>query len=130
MAVAPKPRSTFGDQLRHELYRQGLSLRKLSRRLDAENPERARRNLSRWVAGHHRPSAANRALIADALGVPREQFADADDEEEDQEMADLVHALMRRIDQRVAEGIAAALDKQKPAAATPQARDGLQTTEV
>lgn len=130
MAVAPKERSTFGSRLRAELERQGLSLRKLSRRLDPQNPERARRNLSRWVAGHHRPSPGSRVLIAEALGLHRDHFADDDDDEEDAEMFDLVHALMRRIDQRVSEGIASALANQEPAASPPQASDGLQTEGV
>lgn len=91
----------FGERLRTELSRQNLSIRKLARRIDPKNPEVARRNLSRWIAGT-KPTGASRALVADALGVDMSYF-DEDDEEDDSEMSDLVRALLNRIDRKVEE---------------------------
>jgi transcriptional regulator with XRE-family HTH domain len=76
-----RPRSTFGDQLRAELERQGLSIRKLARLMNPDKPEIARRSLAKWIAGT-RPSPASRVLVADALGVEVATFEDADDSED------------------------------------------------
>jgi transcriptional regulator with XRE-family HTH domain len=98
MGKARKTRTLFGNKLREELDRQHLSLRQLSRRMMPQRPEVARRNLSRWIAGT-RPTRASRALVAATLGVDRSYFDEDDDEEG--ELADLVHALFQHIEQRV-----------------------------
>jgi transcriptional regulator with XRE-family HTH domain len=103
MGVSAKPRTAFGEKLRAELTRKNVSIRQLSRRLDPNSPEAARRNLTRWIAGT-RPTKTSRVAVAVALDVAPDYF-DEDDEEEDSEMADLVRALMHRIDQRVEEGL-------------------------
>lgn len=96
--------TVFGERLRSELDRQGLSIRKLATRIDPASPGVARRNLHRWIAGT-KPTKGSRALVAHALGVEASHF-DEDDEEEDSEMADLVSALLHRIDRRVEEEVA------------------------
>lgn len=80
MSITPKPRSRFGEQLRGELGRQGLSIRQLSRRIDPSKPEHARRALARWIAGTT-PTAASRRAVAEALGVDPAFFDDDEDEE-------------------------------------------------
>lgn len=81
MATQMRPRSAFGDQLRAELERQNLSIRKLARRMNPDKPEIARRALAKWIAGT-RPSPASRMLVADALGVAASTFEDSDDSED------------------------------------------------
>lgn len=98
-----KVRTNFGNKLRSELDRQGISIRELGRRIDPSRPEIARRNLSRWIAGT-RPTKSSRVLVAHALGVDPSHF-DEDEDEEDDEMADLVRALLYRIDRKVEEGL-------------------------
>ena len=92
MNAATKPRSLFGDRLRRELDRTGVSIRGLSRRLDPKNPDAARRNLTRWIGGHNVPTPANRDAVADALGVDRSVFSEDEDEE-----AELVAALVATV---------------------------------
>lgn len=87
-------RSAFGHRLRAELDRQGLSIRALSRRLEPQNPDQARRSLIRWLSGQTNPRPATRQMIADALGVSVQVFAD---DEEDEEEADLDAELMAAI---------------------------------
>lgn len=103
MGANGKVRSPFGEKLRAELGRQNISIRKLARQIDPNHPERARRNLSRWIAGT-RPTQGSRVLVAHALGVDASHFDEEDDEDES-EMADLIHALMHRIDRKVEEEI-------------------------
>jgi transcriptional regulator with XRE-family HTH domain len=99
MAAPAKPRSFFGHRLRAELERNGTSIREVARRLNPGNVEFARRNLTRWITGGVTPTRANRQAVAVALGLDP-SFFDEDDEEE-AEMADLVRALMHRIDRVV-----------------------------
>jgi transcriptional regulator with XRE-family HTH domain len=80
--MSTKPRTHFGDQLRLELDRQRLSIRKLAHTMAPANPEPMRRNLARWIGGYNQPSRIHRVMVADALGVPLETF-DEDDEESD-----------------------------------------------
>lgn len=87
MTSTPKIRSRFGEQLRVELDRQGLSIRQLSRRLDPAKPEQARRALGRWIAGT-KPTEASKRAVAVALGLDENTFADPDDGESDQLVAD------------------------------------------
>lgn len=79
--VAQPRRSQFGEQLRVELDRQQLSIRKLARVMAPGNPEPMRRNLARWIGGYNRPSRIHRVMVADALGVPLETFNEDDEEE-------------------------------------------------
>lgn len=99
MGANGKVRSAFGEKLRAELGRQNKSIRQLAREIDPSNPEIARRNLSRWIAGT-RPTRGSRVLVAHALGVDPAQF-DEDDDEEDAEMGDLFRALLNRIERKV-----------------------------
>ncbi len=122
-----KPRSRFGEQLRHELSQRDLSIRKLSRRMDAANPDRARRNLTRWITGGTQPLPGNRLLVAEALGVDPAVFSNGgeDEDDEESEMADLVHALMRRIDRRVQEEVEARLGARPEVASLPPREEGV-----
>lgn len=104
MATNGKVRSPFGEKLRAELARQGISIRELGRRMDPAKPDIARRNLSRWIAGT-KPTKGSRVLVAHALEVDPSHFDEDDDEEADQEMADLFRALLHRIDRRVEEEV-------------------------
>jgi lambda repressor-like predicted transcriptional regulator len=82
VATTTRPRSTFGDQLRAELERQEMSIRKLARRMNPDNPGIARRSLHKWIAGT-RPSPASRLVVAEALGVEASTtFPDSDDSED------------------------------------------------
>lgn len=109
MAVNGKPRSAFGDKLRVELGRQNKSIRQLAREIDPKNPDIARRNLSRWIAGT-RPTKGSRVLVAHALGVDASHF-DEDDDEED-EMADIVRALLHQIDRKIEQSLERRLKSQ------------------
>jgi transcriptional regulator with XRE-family HTH domain len=80
--MVTRPRTRFGEQLRTELDRKQLSVRKLARMMAPANPEPMRRNLARWIGGYNHPSRIHRVMVADALGVPLETF-DEDDEESD-----------------------------------------------
>jgi transcriptional regulator with XRE-family HTH domain len=80
--MVTRPRTRFGDQLRAELDRQQLSVRKLARLMSPANPEPMRRNLARWIGGYNQPSRIHRVMVADALSVPLETFEE-DDEEAD-----------------------------------------------
>lgn len=95
MAATTRPRSRFGEQLRLELQRQNLSIRKLSRLMDPGKPEVARRSLAKWISGKTTPTLASRYLVADALGVDPAMFED-DDEDKDADLyADLFHVVRR-----------------------------------
>lgn len=78
MAPATKSRSVFGDILRDALDQQGRTIRDLSRLLADEytEAESKRRMLQRYIAGEIVPSERVRHEIADALGLPRERFAE------------------------------------------------------
>ena len=106
------PRSRFGEQLQRELERHPhiKSLKRLGRELNPAKPEIGRRVLTRWVSPDGvKPTAASRALVAAALGIDPSAFADDEDDEEDSEVADLVRALMHRIDRKVEAEVAARL---------------------
>jgi len=72
-----------------------MSIRKLARTLDPQNPEVARRNLARWIGGYNQPSRINRIAVAEALGLQREALLSADDEEDDPLVA--LMAALRRV---------------------------------
>lgn len=91
--TAPK-RTRFGQELRSQLDRQRLSIRKLAKRLDPEQPDRARRNLARWIGGYNSPSRISRIAVAEALGLPSDALLEDDDEEADP-VVDLVRAIRR-----------------------------------
>jgi transcriptional regulator with XRE-family HTH domain len=84
--MVTRPRTRFGEQLRTELDRKQLSVRKLARMMSPANPEPMRRNLARWIGGYNQPSRIHRVMVADALGVPLETF-DEDDEEGERPMS-------------------------------------------
>ncbi len=81
MGTTEQQSRTFASKLRGELDRQGLGVRTLAKRIDPANPERTRRSLNKWLAGEHRPSAASRLAVAEALGVPSEVFSEDDEED-------------------------------------------------
>lgn len=87
----------FGQKLRHALDDQGMSVRRLARQMSPEHPEVMRRNLARWIGGYNSPSRLHRVAVADALGLPREDFTD-DDEEEDIVVAlvDVIRRVVRQ----------------------------------
>lgn len=95
-------RDTFAQRLRTELDRADLSVRALAKRLDADNPETARRNLMRYLSGSTKPGQRMRDAIADALGVDRSLLS-ADDEEEEEVAAALLGVLRKLVRQLVAE---------------------------
>jgi hypothetical protein len=118
--AAVKPRSVFGERLREALLeRQAtstppVSVKALARLLRPHDVEGMRRNLTRWSYPDKdgkvvKPSAENRAVVATALGLDASYF-DEDDEEEDPVVADLVRALMHRIDAKVDEALAKRLE--------------------
>lgn len=83
---------SYGQHLRRYLDEHGISVRSLSRRLNPEKPEAARRQLNRIIKGRE-PRAATRERIADALDTTREAIEGSDEEDEDQ----MVDALLSRI---------------------------------
>lgn len=91
----------FSIKVATELKRQGMGIRTLARRLDPEQPERARRNLNRWIHEGIKPSPANRVAVAVALGVREDAFADDEDDEEDAEMLAALSELSRVLLARV-----------------------------
>lgn len=93
-------RTKFGQQVRHELDSQRMSIRKLARKLDPSNPEVARRSLARWIGGYNQPSRINRIAVAEALGLSRDALLD-DDEEADP-LVDLLKALRRVVREELA----------------------------
>ena len=58
----------FGEKLRGELDRQGVSVRGLAARLSPDNPEIERRSLQKYLAGMT-PRRPRRDRITDALGL-------------------------------------------------------------
>jgi transcriptional regulator with XRE-family HTH domain len=61
--------TAFSRWLRQELDNRGLGVRELARALDPAYPERARRNLHRYLNGSVAPNPPMRKRIADALGL-------------------------------------------------------------
>ena len=98
--VIPR-RSRFGQQVRHELDRQRMSIRTLARTLDPQKPEVARRNLARWIGGYNQPSRINRIAVAEALGLASESLL-SDDDEEDDPLVALMAALRRVVREELA----------------------------
>lgn len=97
--------SPFAKQLRAELTRQNVSIRSLAKRMNPEEPNVARRNVYRWLAGTSAPSPASREAVAQALGLPLDHFA-SDDEEEDA-LAALMTGLRALVREVAREGAAA-----------------------
>lgn len=93
-------RSNFGERVRRELDSQGLSIRKLAKRMDPERPEAAKRNLARWIGGYNQPSRISRIAVASALGLSPEALLD-DDEEADP-VVDLIKAIRRVVQDELA----------------------------
>lgn len=102
----------FGPKVFSELHRQNIGIRTLARKMDPKQPERARRNLNRWIHEGVKPSPANRVAVAVALGIDEGEFADEDDEE-DAETLMAFGQLMRALDLRVDEKVKAALEKER-----------------
>lgn len=76
--IGRRPRSLFGEILRAELERQGISTRELARRL-ADGPEKVentRRTLIRYMRGEVLPGLQARETIAAALSLDPAVFAD------------------------------------------------------
>lgn len=102
MGRSPSSLTPFGRRFQAELATQGLGVRTLARRIaDREGrPERVesiRRQLRRYLTDVDPavPSAPNRWVIEDALGLERDTLADEDEEDElvDVLMAKLVKGL-------------------------------------
>ena len=87
-------RLRFAVELRAAIDDKGVSVRALSRKLNPRSPETARSNLMRWLRGAHVPSRTSRRAVAVALGLPADYFG-ADDDEEEDPVADLVKAIRR-----------------------------------
>ena len=82
MSLPPPEHESFKIRLRQALDAQGMSVYRLARLLDPDNPERSERNIFRWLSpsSTHMPSLASRLALARALGVDEDFFAPAVDE--------------------------------------------------
>lgn len=99
----------FSTKVFSELKRQGLGIRTLARRMDPEHPERARRNLNRWLHEGIRPSPANRIAVAVALGIREDEFSSDEDDEEDAEL----HAALAQLTRVLLERVRFAADRER-----------------
>ncbi len=89
---------TFARRVRSELKSQKIGVRTLARRMagdDRSQIEHHRRNLNRWLSGNNNPSTENRAEVADALGIPRQELAQDDEDEEAALAAELARVIRR-----------------------------------
>jgi len=59
----------YNRLLQNEMRRHGLSVRKLGKLVDPDNPERGRRRVQRHLAGTQ-PSSTSRATYARVLDAP------------------------------------------------------------
>lgn len=82
----------YRERLRSAIDRNQVSVRALARRMDSEQPERARRNLHNWLSGVV-PSPAHRAELAELLDD--EALLEGEDDEESDPVALLMKALRR-----------------------------------
>ena len=89
----------FPERLREALDKQGVSIYRLSRLLDPENPSRAERNIYKWLAGSHEPSEANRRNLAAVLGLSPDFFVDTD-RQLDRDLAEFAAVIARNVRDR------------------------------
>lgn len=82
----------YGKRLRVALEETGTSIYRLSRNLNPHQPESARSNIQRYLAGRVLPGIESRYELAESLGRPELQSVPEDDEEPDP-VADLMSAL-------------------------------------
>jgi len=92
MATRPLSTTPFATWLNSELKRQELSVRGLAKRMASRNGftglelsqevERHRRNLSRYRYDGIIPTEQNRVLVAEALGVSKDEMPSDDEDEE------------------------------------------------
>lgn len=66
--------ATIAPRLRAAIASRGTTVYALARELDPSNPERAERNLRRWLAGSNVPGPASRLALAEALELPDDYF--------------------------------------------------------
>jgi transcriptional regulator with XRE-family HTH domain len=64
----------FAERLRDAIEKKELTIYALACLLDPQNPERAERNLYRWLSGQTVPSAASRLALTKALGLRPDFF--------------------------------------------------------
>jgi hypothetical protein len=83
----------FSEQLRREMQRQDVSIKRLGRRWRPDKPEIGRRALQKYLSGAHKPTPETRAHIGASFPEP----VSFDDDEEEDEVALLVKALVCRI---------------------------------
>jgi hypothetical protein len=77
--AAGEGQSSFRELLRSDLDERRMSVRSLARLIDPDNPERARRNLMRYLSQGKKktvPSRLTRFAIADALGIDPARYLD------------------------------------------------------
>ena len=76
MSLPPPEYESFKIRFRQALDAQGMSVYRLARLLDPDNPEGAERNIRRWLSpsSTHMPSLASRLALARALGVDESFF--------------------------------------------------------
>jgi transcriptional regulator with XRE-family HTH domain len=92
---------TFATQLKNALKAQDVSIYALARRIDPDHPERAERNIYRWLSGTTaRPSRMSRCAVADALELPRDTFGS--DEDEDESVPVLLRKLAEQFEKALA----------------------------
>ena len=92
-------RTRYAQQLRTALEETGTSVYRLARVLNQAQPESARSNLQRYLAGKVLPGIESRAELAEALGRPELRSIPEDDEEDDQ--VAFADVLQRMFDQAV-----------------------------
>ena len=87
-----KAKAAYAQRLRVALEQTGTSVYRLARILNPEQPESARSNIQRYLAGRVLPGIESRYELADALGRP-ELLSVPDDDEDRSPVADLMDAL-------------------------------------
>jgi hypothetical protein len=75
-------RQTYAEWLREKMQERGLGVRGLSRQIDPENPDLARRALRRHLNGMV-PIARTRQMYARVLGTGDDLGPDSEDAEDD-----------------------------------------------
>lgn len=92
----------YGKRLRTALEETGTSIYRLSRNMNPQQPESARSNIQRYLAGRVLPGIESRHEIAEQLGRPELRSVPDDDEEADP-VADLMSAIRRVVQSEMKE---------------------------
>jgi transcriptional regulator with XRE-family HTH domain len=98
MAAAQTHKSSFAAWMYDTRTARGLSVRGLAKAMsrtgDTQDVERHRRNLNRYIHNGIIPTDQNKQLIADALGVSKDEMPADEDEEAAVSVHDLFATLL------------------------------------